>query len=289
MSDNTTSIQHGRVIALDVGGTHSRAAVFDGGRMVWRRSLPTPGQAGPQAMVDTMAELLHPLDATAAPVGVAIAGQVRGGSVTAHNAGILKDWRDFPLEQALAERLGRRVRVLNDARAAAWAEYCLGAGKGCRDFLFVTVSTGLGAGLVLGGRLHLAGNGLDAELGETLVAGGQTLENVASGTALGLVAAGLGFRDARALADAADAGDERAIAPWRDAIRQLALKLADLSVLLGIERTAIGGGVGLRPGYVEQLREELHRLPPLYHHEIIRAELGADAGLHGVAALTLAT
>lgn len=276
------------MIALDVGGTHSRAALFDGGRMRWRGSLPTPGQAGPEAMVETMTELLQPLHDVPAPVGVAIAGQVQGGTVTAHNPGLLSGWDHFPLARALAARSGRTVRVFNDARAAAWAEYRQGAGRGCRDFLFVTISTGLGAGLVLGGRLHLAGNGLDAELGETLVAGGQTLENVASGTALGLAAGRLGFRDARALADAADAGDARAAAPWRDAIRQLAWKLADLSVMLGIERTAVGGGVGLRPGYVGQLREELHRLPRLYHHEIMRAELGADAGLHGVAALALA-
>jgi N-acylmannosamine kinase len=286
---DTTSIQAGPVIAVDVGGTHSRAALFQDGQMRWRGSAPTPSQAGPEAMVDTMAALLLPLEGTAAPVGVAIAGQVRDGTVTAHNAGLLKGWEAFPLERALAERLGRPVRVFNDARAAAWAEYKQGAGRGSRDFLFVTVSTGLGAGLVLNGRLHLAGNGLDAELGETLVAGGQTLENVASGTALGLVARRLGWSDARALADAAEAGDQQAALAWGAAIRQLALKLADLSVMLGIERTAVGGGVGLRPGYVEQLREELHRLPRLYHHEIMRAELGADAGLHGAAALATLT
>lgn len=274
-----------KVIALDIGGTHSRAALFDGREIVWRASVATPGLAGPDAMVGTMVELLRPVSHEDAPAGVAIAGFVRGGCVTAHNTGILRDWNAFPLESELSRKLGRPVRVLNDARAAAWAEYVAGAGRGCKDFLFVTVSTGVGAGLVLNGRLHLARNGLDAELGEMLLADGQTLENHASGTAFGEMAKRLGLADARALFDAADAGDERAEALLRTGIRELTAKLADLSVMLGIERTAIGGGVGLRAGYVERLREELHRLPRLYHHEIMRAELGADAGLHGVAAL----
>src|SRR5437870_5010965 len=118
--NNTSSIQASSVIALDIGGTHSRAALFDAGRIVWRDSLPTPAQAGPEAMVETMVQLLRPLDGVIAPVGVAIAGQVTDGTtVTAHNAGLLRGWSAFPLGPTLAERLGRPVRVLNDARAAA--------------------------------------------------------------------------------------------------------------------------------------------------------------------------
>jgi N-acylmannosamine kinase len=285
---NTSSIQErgGReVIALDVGGTRSRAALVRAGELVWRADAATPAQAGPEAMVETMAELIRPLAGSSAGIGVAIAGQVMNGRVTAHNPGLLRGWTDFALAQALSERTGRQVRVVNDARAAAWAEYLHGAGRGCSDFLFVTVSTGVGAGLVLDGRLHLAANGMDAELGEVLMTDGQTLEAIASGTAMNEQAARLGHRGARALFDAADAGDADAEHAVRHGIRALALKLADLSVLLGIQRTAVGGGVGLRSGYVERLREELHRLPRLYQHEIIRAELGADAGLHGAAAL----
>ncbi|MED5618136.1 ROK family protein [Ideonella sp. BN130291] len=276
----------GPVIALDVGGTHSRAALFEQGRITWRASQPTPGQMGPQAMVDTLVALLQPLHPLQVPVGVAVAGQVLpGGAVTAHNADILRDWSAFPLAERLQQRLGREVQVFNDARAAAWAEYRFGAGQGCSEFLFVTVSTGVGAGLVLGGRLHLAGNGMDAELGETLAPDGQTLEAHASGTGLGAIARQHGWADAKALCDAADAGDVRAEQLLRHGIRLLAHKLADLSVMLGIQRTALGGGLGLRPGYLPRLRQEFHRLPALYQHEIIPATLGADAGLYGAAAL----
>ena len=275
-----------KVIALDVGGTHSRAALFDDGRIAWRASMATPGQRGPEAMVAAMAELIAPLRELRAPIGVAIAGQVHeGGRVTAHNEGILRGWQMFPLGPALSARSGRVVRALNDARAAAWGEYLFGAGRGCDEFLFVTVSTGVGAGLVLNGKLHLAHNGLDAELGETLCADGRTLEAHASGSALGELALYHGYASGKALCDAADAGDAVAESKLRDGIRELVRKLVDLSVMLGLQRSAIGGGLGLRPGYLARLREEMDRLPALYRHEMIGAELGADAGLHGAAAL----
>ncbi|HMC15641.1 MAG TPA: ROK family protein [Albitalea sp.] len=274
-----------RVIVFDVGGTHTRAALFDGGRIAWRAAAATPGLQGPDAVVATMADLIAPLHDVPARIGVAIAGQVQGGCVTAHNQNILRGWHVFPLALSLASRLGRPVQVLNDARAAAWGEYRFGAGQGCSEFAFVTVSTGVGAGFVLSGRLHLAKNGFDAELGETLCSDGRTLEAHASGTALAELARREGHADAKALCDAADRGDAGAEARLRAGIRELALKLADLTVLLGVQRSAIGGGLGLRPGYLARLREEMDRLPALYRHEMMSAELGADAGLHGVAAL----
>jgi N-acylmannosamine kinase len=273
------------VIALDIGGTQSRAALLDGGRIAWRATAATPAQAGPEAMLATMVELLRPLQAPQAPVGVAIAGQVVDGCVTAHNDSLLRGWRAYPLEQALRQQLQRPVRVVNDARAAAWGEFLFGAGRGCDEFLFVTVSTGVGAGLVLNRRLHLSRNGMEAELGETLLPDGATLESLASGSALGRLAAALGHRDAPALCDAADAGDAQAEAALGRGIHALAAKLGDLTVMLGIQRTALGGGVGLRPGYVERLQARLACLPALHRHDVVRAQLGGDAGLHGVAAL----
>ena len=274
-----------QVIALDVGGTRSRAALFDSDAIVWRDSVPTRGQDGPDAMVESMMKLLAPLHAVAAPIGAGIAARVVNGRVTAHNETVLRGWSGYPLAERLEARLGRPVRVVNDARAAAWAEYRLGTGRGCSEFMFVTVSTGVGAGLVLDGRLHLARNGLDAELGDTLCEDGVTLEDHASGAALSRRAVSLGFADAKALCDAAEAGDMRADAVWRDAARRIAGKLADLSVLLGIQRTAVGGSVGLRPGTLARLADEMQRRPALYRHEIVHAALGADAGLHGAALL----
>lgn len=275
----------GKTIAFDIGGTNSRIALIDGGAIVWRDEAATPAAGGPQAMVRQMAELFRPLRDLAAPVGVAITGQVEHGCVTAHNSALLPGWDRYPLHHELAHALERPVRVVNDARAAAWGEYLFGAGRDIDEFLFLTVSTGVGAGLVLNKRLHLACNGFDAEIGEMPMADGTTLEFHASGTALGRLAALHGYAGAKALCDAADAGDSRAEELYVGGIQQIAHKLADLAVMLGIQRVALGGGVGLRPGYDERLRVEMMRYPAIYRYQIARAELGHDAGLHGVAAL----
>jgi N-acylmannosamine kinase len=277
-----------RVIVFDVGGTHTRAALFDGEHITWRAGVATPGQQGPDAVIAAMAELIAPLHDVVAPVGVAIACQVQGGCATAHNQSILRGWHVHPLAMSLAARIGRPVQLFNDARAAAWGEYRFGAGQGCSEFLFVTVSTGIGAGLVLSGRLHLARNGFDAELGDTLCGDGRTLEEHASGSALAEIARHDGHASGKALCDAADRGDAAAEARLRAGIHELARKLADLVVMVGVQRSAIGGGMGLRPGYLTRLREEMDRLPALYQHEMTTAKLGADAGLHGAAALVRA-
>lgn len=272
-------------IAFDIGATNSRIALFENGKPTWKEQAPTPAREGPQAFVDMMEALCRPLPQRDAPVGVAIAATVTEGRVTAHNSDVLPGWSGFPLESVLSERLRRPVRVVNDARAAAWGEFIHGAGRGCDEFLFVTVSTGVGAGVVLNRRLHLAHNGFDAELGETRATAGGTLEDHASGTALGRLAAEHGYANGKLLCDAADRGDDAAEKLYRHGIKELASKLADLAVMLGIQRAAIGGSVGLRAGYVERLREELAQLPPMYRIELARAELDHDAGLYGAAAL----
>ena len=276
------------MIAFDIGGTNSRITLFDQGKIVLREEAPTPSREGPEAVVQNMLALhsrLGALDELDAPVGVAIAGHIVDGRVTAHNEALLTGWNDYPLQSKLSAELGRTVHILNDARAAAWGEYIFGAGRGIDEFLFITVSTGVGAGLVLNRRLHIARNGFDAEIGVTRTEGGAMLEDLASGSALARMAAQNGYASGKALCDAADQGDARAEAMLRHGIREIAKKLADLAVMLGVQRVAVGGSVGLRPGYLERLRDELAQLGQLYQIELVHAQLGHDAGLYGVAAL----
>ncbi len=276
-----------QAIAFDVGGTNSRVTLIEDQRIVWRNEAATPALEGPQAMLEQMIALCHPLREMRVPVGVAITGQITDGCVTAHNTDVLPGWQQYPLQQKLSAALQRPVSVVNDARAAAWGEYCFGAGRGFDEFLFLTVSTGVGAGLVLNRRLHLARNGFDAEIGEMPMSDGSTLEYHASGTALGRLAAQHGYAGARAMCDAADTGDAQAESLYLQGIREIARRLADLAVMLGIQRVALGGGVGLRPGYLERLRVEMERFPIIYRYQLVLAELGHDAGLHGAAALAL--
>lgn len=279
------------VIAFDIGGTRSRIALFENQTIVWRHELPTPRHGGPDAMLECMLELFRPVSRRHATIGVAITGHIRDACVTAHNSALIPGWQNYPLQRKLEAALQATVVLRNDARAAAWGEYVFGAGRGVADFMFLTVSTGIGAGLVLNHRLHLARNGLDSEIGEVKIAGANssTLEDYASGTALNQWAQQLGFGDVRSLCDAAEMGDARAVKPYTRGVQAVAGVLANLAVSIGIERVAVGGGVGLRPGYLRQLQAELQNFPVLYRCELVPAQLGSDAGLYGMADLARAS
>ena len=287
-------------LALDLGGTMTRAALVRGARVEDRREAPTPAREGPDAAVEVAAALLAPFVERVDAVCVAATGRVQEGRVTAVNRATLPGWDDFPLGRALAERCGLPVYVVNDAHAAAWGEARFGAGRGAADFAFVTVSTGIGAGVVAGGRLllgarglaghlgfwSLSGGGVAGSVGET-TAGQDVLEHVASGTGIaraGSAACGepLGTRD---VFERAAHGDRRASAVVQEAVDTLARALVDLRWLIDPERVAVGGSVGLAPGYLVALREALTRLEPDDPLAVVAAQLGADAGLLGAAAL----
>jgi N-acylmannosamine kinase len=284
------------LLALDIGGTSMRAALIQNGQITERREARTPKPSTPDAVIAAALALAAPLSAHAAALGVACAGAVASGRVTATAVHTFPGWADVALAERLGAGLGLPCAALNDARAAAWGEWAAGAGRDTQEFMFITVSTGVGAGLVLGGRLHLAGNGLDAELGFVSVPAawqpgtdvpplGQLgpLEFESSGTALGGQAQRLGFTDARALCDAAEAGDAAAEVVYTRSAALMAWKIADSAALLGITRVALGGSVGLRPGYLARVQASLALFPARYQPEVVHAELGADAGLIGAA------
>ncbi len=284
------------ILALDIGGTSLRAALVLNGKVLERRQASTPQPATPARVLAAITALSSPLVEWATAVGVACAGAVTQGTVNATADHTFPEWQDVPLASQLVAVFNRPTVVLNDARAAAWGESNVGAGHGLSEFMFVTISTGVGAGLILGHRLHLAQNGLDAELGFTFLPAleGQgfncpplghleALEHQASGTALGRAARRLGLADARALADAAEADDVQAQAAYGRAAAQIAWKAADVAALLGISRVALGGSIGLRRSFQHLVNASLTHFPTQFQPEIVPAALGADAGLIGAA------
>ncbi|WP_291425742.1 ROK family protein [Deinococcus sp.] len=291
-----------RLLALDIGGTTIRAALIENGKVTIRAEQPTPRPALPDAVIQTALSLARPFAAQASAVGVACAGAVANGSVTATAAHTFPGWDGIALAQQLGQGLGLPCTVLNDARAAAWGEFAAGAGQGTSEFMFITVSTGVGAGLVLGHHLHLAANGLDAELGFVSVpARWQTgfglppegtlklgpLEFETSGTALGTQALAQGLTQgpgmARELCDLAEAGTPAAETLYRHSASLIAWKVADIAALLGVTRVALGGSVGLRPGYLQRVNGALAAFPARYQPQVVHAALGAEAGLIGAA------
>ncbi len=269
------------IAALDIGGTKISGALVDGASILERYEVRTPNNSTPEAVSRAAIALLEPFCARVSRLGVAATGRVANGRVTALNSKTLKGWNDFDLKSTLENALKLETVVLNDADAAAWGEAAFGAGVGVRDFVFVTISTGIGGGLILNSRLHTTPFGLEADLGFTLV-DGTPLEFVASGTALDRYAVSRGWADARDLIKNA-ATDSGAHQKLEESAGLIAHKLADLRVTLGITRAVIGGGLGLAPGYLERIKQNLERLPALYQLELVPAALGVDAGLIGAA------
>jgi glucokinase len=158
-------------VGIDVGGTHLRAAIVhrDGaGGPVHRGRSRTDDGATLVADLAAAAEAVDP--GGRLPLGLGMAGLVRrdGGFVYGPNVGVV----DLPLAALVRDATGRAVTVLNDATAAALGEHRLGAGVGHDDVLLLTLGTGVGGGIVAGGRLLLGAHGFAAELGHLIVEDG---------------------------------------------------------------------------------------------------------------------
>jgi N-acetylmannosamine-6-phosphate 2-epimerase/N-acetylmannosamine kinase len=276
-------------LALDIGGTSMVAALVDGAAVLERRAMPTPAAAGPDALADAAAELLAPWSAEARHLCVAATGHVHDGRVTAVNPATLTGWSSYPLAAELARRTRCSVSLMNDAHAAAWGEFRFGAGRNCTDFVFITVSTGIGGGIVLNGELVTGASGLAGHLGFWHdLAGPENndfLELHASGRAIAERGTrGLGRPvSTREVFSAAAAGEAGAAGIVSDAVRRLARALLNVRWLLDPERIAIGGSVGLSDGYLARLGAELAALAPEVSLEIVPAQLRHDAGLLGAA------
>ncbi len=273
------------ILALDIGGTKLSAALVYNNQIVERHETLTPTEdRGPESVTGAAIHLLRPLLPKATALGVAATGSVKNGCVTALNSDTLQGWHSFNLQNALENQTGLKTIVLNDADAAAWGEASAGAGRGVPDFIFVTVSTGVGGGLVLANNLYLTPGGQHAELGYTLTESGEPIELVAGGAALDKWAVLHGLANTRELVASANAGDAASEAELQRSAKLVALKLADLHLMLGISLAVVGGGLGLATNYLARVRAVLNGFGlPWSGLKILPAQLGVDAGLIGAA------
>jgi glucokinase len=304
-------------LVADIGGTKMAAGVADhGGRLAGWDQVPTPHEMEAGPLWRTLEALLQrALDAAGidgpsglAGVGVGCGGPMQwpAGRVSPLN---IPGWRDFPLRDKLCERFpGCVVRVHNDAICMAAGEHWRGAGRGRRDMLGVVVSTGVGGGLILDGRLihgatgnagHIGHVVVDPETGPVCECGGRgCLEAIARGPALAAWAQGEGWRPgqpgvtARDLAADAALGHEIARAALRRAGRALGIALASATDLCDLEVIAIGGGLSQAGSLLfDPLQEALAahaRLDYAREVRVVPAALGQSAGLVGAAALICA-
>lgn len=314
-------------IGVDVGGTSLRAARFIGQHHIPDAKVKTATQPGGEAahmldrLVDTIREVAPPAGVPVAGVGVGIPGPVNPHTGVVINLTNIPGWQSFPLARELEARLGWPVFLGNDANLAALGEWKFGAGRGHHDVLYLTVSTGIGGGVVLGDRLLLGAQGLAAEVGHLLLQPegplcgcGQRgcLEALAAGPAIARTAierlahgegVGSPLRE-RWLADqaaglttavigqAARAGDGFAQGLLAEAGAHVGYGLASLLHLYNPSIVVIGGGVSfVGELFFAPLRAAVARyaMHERYWREvpIVPAALGDDAGLVGAGALAM--
>ncbi|AWK09213.1 hypothetical protein SSP531S_07100 [Streptomyces spongiicola] len=298
------------VAALDIGGTKIAGALVDGsGRILVRVQRPTParedGETVMRAVETVLGELRgSPLWLRVSAVGIGSAGPVDASAGTVSPVNV-PGWRGYPLvDRVRAATGGLPVELVGDGVAMTAAEHWQGAARGYDNALCMVVSTGVGGGLVLGGRLHPGPTGNAGHIGHISVdldgdlcpCGARgCVERIASGPNIARRALEDGWRPggdgdttAAAVAAAAAAGDPVAAASFERAAQALAAGIAATATLVEIRIAVIGGGVaGAGEVLFAPLRRALHdyaRLSFVRDLAVAPALTGTDAGLLGAAA-----
>lgn len=300
------------VLAVDIGGTKTAAALVDRSGTVLRTEVAaTPAADGPAAVVATvaaLAALLLPEGMHFAGVGIGTAGVVDAGTGTIVSAtDTFADWPGTPLAALVRTALGSRlpsvapIAVQNDVDAHAAGEYRFGAAAGASSALIVAVGTGVGAGLILDGRPVRGAHHVAGEIAHVPTPGAAHLrcpcgraghlEAIGSGIGMHRHFLSLGgdpaIADARGIAAAATAGDELALRALTESAAAVGRALAGAATLLDPDRIVVTGGV---PNIGDAWWEPMHAafrseaIDALQTTPILPGALGDDAPLRGAAA-----
>ena len=289
-------------IGIDIGGTKIAAGVVEpGGRIIARRVVPTPTHST-DALVDAVVAVARELaaEAQAASLGIGVAGLVDSTGAVVRSSSHLP-LRDEPLRDRVAEAVGLPVALDNDANVGGLAELRLGAARGIEHALLVTVGTGIGGAVIVGGRVHRGWQGVAGEIGHMIVErDGRPCpcgrrgcwEQYASGRALmrAAAAAGLDVVHGSDVTAAASGGDVQARDVFSEIGGWLGLGVASLVAVLDPEVVVVGGGVSsagdhlLKPAEAA-FREYLTAAGKRPEPRIVAASFGPDAGVIGAAEL----
>ena len=308
--------------AIDLGGTKLRSLVADGeGRVLARDTRASLTEEGLEAVLGRIVESLDAALAGAGAtrgeltvVGVASPGAVDAARGIVPNAPQLPGWQEVPLAELMEQRLGVPVRLENDATAAALGEHRFGAGRGRQQMLYLTLSTGVGGGIIINGEMYGGKSGAAGELGHVIIdpdgppcgcgARGH-LESFASGRAIArrgeeLVRKGEslllsrlrqeeGPLTAEMMRRAAELGDAASREVFREVGHYLGIALASFVNIFNPEVIVIGGGVAQAGDlFMEQAESTMRSLAmtqPLRDVRLARSELGDLAGAMGMLAV----
>ncbi len=282
-----------RYYGIDIGGTTVKIGLFEDERLLDKWSVPTDiHNSGTRILPDIIASLPGPADGAALAVPGAV---LPDGTV---NRCVNLGWEICHPAGEFTVRTGIPCRVLNDANAAALAEQRLGGGKGYESVLFVALGTGIGAGVVLDGRLRVGARGAAGELGHLCVDPQETdacgcgnhgcLEQYCSATGVCRLAAreGLTGLSCKEVFDLAQTGDVRAMRAVDRACDALGRGLSGACAIVDPEMVVLGGGVSMAGEFLRRkVRDafEKYAFHACLDTEIRLATLGSDAGLYGAA------
>jgi glucokinase len=297
------------ILAVDIGGTKIAAAVVDrNGTVLARTEMPTEPERGYPAAISRLKDALHSLrnqcGRTIGGIGIGSTGPIDPWTGVYGEVGTLPGWAGSPLAADLEHSFGVSVAVENDADAAALAEASWGAGRGAASLIYVTISTGIGAGIMLDGRLYRGAGGAHPEIGHQVIdAGGPPCycqangcwETLASGPAMERWmrsnAAPGRYRDDEftgpRICELAREGDSLALEAVRRESHYLGLGLANLVTVFCPDTIVLGGGM-MRSAdlFLPGAREVIRRIctqVPADNTAIVLAKLGGDTGLLGAA------
>lgn len=156
------------ILSIDIGGTKLAAALVNNNEIIEQNRLATPKSGTPEDLTSALKELVYPLLPRTTQVVVASTGLICDGKLSAVNPLNLGGLNQYPLQEVLERICEVPVKLLNDAQAAAWGEYCQ-LNDNIKDMAFVTVSTGVGGGLVIDGKLLTGTGGFSGHIGHTAV------------------------------------------------------------------------------------------------------------------------
>jgi glucokinase len=288
-----------QLIGIDLGGTAIKLGRFDRqGALLAELQVPTPQPAMPGALAVALADAVQQLDPDrlAPLVGIGLPGPMDAAGRVARVCINLPGWQQVPLAEWLEPQLQRRVTLANDGNCALVGEAWRGAAQGFRDVLLLTLGTGVGGGVLLGGQLFTGHGGAAAEPGLIGVdpdgppcnSGNRgSLEQYCSIAGLGR----LSPLDPAELCRLADGGDPQALAVWQRYGRWLGIGLSSLVYVLTPELVLIGGGLSAAshhflPAVLAELEQRV-QAESRAGLEVRRAALGNGAGRLGAARLAL--
>jgi glucokinase len=303
------------IAGIDIGGTKIAVALSDtDGHLISISRFATNVEIGPYRILDNtvkeIEQMMEEADARLVAAGIGCGGPLdhrRGLILSPPN---LPGWDDFPIIEVIEKRLGCRAVLDNDANVAALGECRYGAGVGLHDLVYVTISTGIGGGIIIGGKILHGINDGAGEVGHiTVLPEGPRcgcgargcMEAICSGTSIArrarerlltaaqssmtTLAGGLNKVTAKVVAEAARSGDPLASEIWDETVYYLAIGLGNVINIIAPEAVILGGGVSMAG---EQLLEPLRRevqsrstmLPP-EKINILQAALGDNSGIYG--------